>query len=313
MNAPLLEAHEVRITIDDVVAVERLSLVTSGDRVVLAGDPHALLSVILGVPSAAAGTERAGGSLADDDPGPLGEAHVVAGTLLLAGHRVATCSHVAITGAASLDPPLPPSWTAEQYVAWGARLAGATAKEAGGLAAVALGRVGLARARRKTTGALSLPERRALVLAQAIAAGPQVLVADAPLRGLEGAGAAFVQQAFAAAADGRRVLVSVGRLDASTAEGALVRWASYVAVIAGGEVVLEAAPEELFAGARVYAISVRTNAEALRAELATRDIHLRGGPVRFSAMLPAGVGPRAILVAAQAVRAAVVEMVPVIG
>ncbi len=84
-------------------------------------------------------------------------------------------------------------------------------------------------------------------------------------------------------------------------------------VLAGGEVALEGPAGELFAGARVYALTVRSHAEPLRAELAARGIDLRGGPVRFSAALPAGLGAREILAAAQAARAAVVEMVPLIG
>ncbi len=173
--------------------------------------------------------------------------------------------------------------------------------------------MGLGAARRKATGTLSLPERRALVLAQAVAAEPEVLVAEAPLRGLEGAAAGFVLQALIAAAEGRRALVSAARLEAGSAEGGLARSASHLVVLFGGEVALEGPPAELFAAARVFALTVRSNAEPLRAELHARGIDLRGGPVRFSAALPPGSSTREILAAAQAARAAVVEMVPVIG
>jgi ABC-2 type transport system ATP-binding protein len=314
---PLLEAHEARISIDDVVAVERLSMVTTGDRVVLAGDAGALVAAITGVPASASGAERGrgprSGGLRDAEVDPPGEAQVVAGTLLVAGRSVASAAHVVIMGAACLDPPLPPTWTAEEYVMWGARLAGVGARDARDLAGVALAHTGLAPARRKTTAALSTPERRALVLAQAIAAGPEVLVAEAPLHGLEGAAATFVMQAFAAAAEERRVLVTVGRLDAAGPEGALARTASHIAVLAGGEVALEGLPSELFAAARVVTLRVRSNAEPLRAELAARGIDLRGGPARYAVALPPGVGLKEILLAAEAARAAVVEMVPVIG
>jgi ABC-type multidrug transport system ATPase subunit len=242
-----------------------------------------------------------------------GELYVVGGTLLLAGKSVAEAAHVAIMGAATLDPPLPPRWTVQEYVEWGARLAGAPRGEARELAAAALERTKLVTARRKMTGALSLPERRALVLTQGIVAGPVVLVAEAPLRGLEGAAAAFVLQALTAAVEGRRAVLSVSRLDAASAEGALARSASHLMMLAGGEVALEGPPGELFAGARVYALTVRNNAESLRAELSARGIELRGGPVHFSAALSAGITTREILAAARAAQAAVVEMVPVIG
>ncbi len=126
------------------------------------------------------------------------------------------------------------------------------------------------------------------------------MVLEAPLRGLEGAAAAFVLQAVDAAAEGRRTVLSTATLDAASAEGALARGASHVVVLAGGEVALEGPPGELFAAARVYALTVRSNAEPLRAELAARGIDLRGGPVRFSAALPAGTGTRDILAAAAA-------------
>ena len=38
-DVPLLEAHEARIDVDGIAAVERLSLVSKGDLLVLAGDP----------------------------------------------------------------------------------------------------------------------------------------------------------------------------------------------------------------------------------------------------------------------------------
>jgi ABC-2 type transport system ATP-binding protein len=156
-------------------------------------------------------------------------------------------------------------------------------------------------------------ERRALILAQAIVAGPEVLVAEAPLAGLEGAAAAFVMTALLAAIEGRRALVSAARLDAGTAEGTLARGASHLVVLAGGDVAVEGPPAELFAAARVISLTVHGDAEALRGELSARGIELRGGPVRFSARLPEGATPRQILLAAAASRAAVVELVPVLG
>jgi ABC-2 type transport system ATP-binding protein len=313
VSPPLVEADEARVAVDGVLAIERLSLVTIGDRVVFAGDPGALFAVLTGVPRSAGGAGRVLAATRGDDAEMPGEAYLVGGKLLLAGRSVADGAHVAVAGAAPLDPPLPPRWTAEEYVTWSARLAGVPARDARELGVAALARTGLGPGRRKGTGALSLPERRALVIAQAIASGPEVLVAEAPLRGLEGAAAGFVLQAVTAAMEGRRAVISAARLDAGSAEGALARGASHLVVLAGGELVLEGPPGVLFAGARMYALTVRSNAEPLRAELSARGIDLRGGPVRFSAALPEGAAAREILEAARAARAAVVEMVPVIG
>lgn len=313
-EVPLLAAEGARIAIDGVVAVDRLTLVTSGDRAVFAGDPGALLSAITGVPRSASGAARAASSSAGDDDEPLpGEAFVVAGALLLAGRSVAEGAHVASMGAAPLDPPLPEAWSAEDYVVWGARLAGMSRGAARSLAMTALARAGLAEARKRPIRALALHEKRALALAQAAASQPDVIVAEAPMSGLDGQAAAFVLRAIAGAIEGRRALLSVTRLDPASPEGELARGASHLVVMAGGEVALEGSPGELFSGARVVALTVRSNAALFGEELAARGIELRGGPVRFSASLPAGASTRDLLAAARAARAAVVELVPVIG
>ncbi len=313
MSPPLIEAREARLLVDGAVAMERLTLATVGDRVVLAGDAGALLGALTGVPRSAGGAGRLQVARDGDEVEVAGEAILVAGTLLLAGKSVAAATQLAMVGAAALDPPVPARWTVEEYVAWGARLAGNPRGAARQLGVAALARTGLLAARRRATGALSLAERRALAIAQAIAAGPEVVVLEAPLRGLEGAAAAFVLQAVNAAAEGRRMVLSVVTLDPASAEGALARSASQLVVLAGGEVALQGPPRELFAGARVYAVTVRSNVEPLRAELSARGIDLRGGPLRFSVALPVGTSSNEILAAASAARAAMVEMVALIG
>jgi ABC-2 type transport system ATP-binding protein len=320
---PLLVAEEARIAVDGVVAIDRLSLSTTGDHVLFAGDPAALFAALTGVPlSSRRGARpvltgkaaRAANASSDDlDEELPGEAYVVAGSLHLAGRNVAELSHVALMGAAPLDPPLPPAWTAEEYVAWGARLAGARRRSASDLAAQALARVGLLPARKRLTSVLSQAERRALVLAQAIVMAPEILIAESPLSGLEGAAATFVLDAIVQATEGRRAVFSVTRIDPASPEGRLARASSHVVVLAGGEIALEGSPSELFSGVRVYALTVHNNAESLRAELALRGIPLRGGPHRFSVELPIGGSTRDIVAAAQVARAALVEMVPLIG
>ena len=300
----LLSASEARIAIDGVTAIERLTLESRGDHVAIAGEPRALMAAITGVPLADPSAQ---------DGDPPGEALVVAGSLSIAGHDVAERAHLATIGAAPLDPPLPPAFTAIEYVAWSARLAGSPPRAARDLAEAALARIALADARKKKLNALSWPERRALSLAQAIVMGPDVLVAESPLASLEGAAAAYVMRALLAASEGRRAIVSIARLDEGSAEGALARGASHLVVLAGGEVAVEGAPADLFAASKIVSLLVRTHVEPLRAELAARGIELHGGPARFSARLPAGATPRDILVAASAARSAVLELIPVLG
>jgi ABC-2 type transport system ATP-binding protein len=322
-SEPLLRAADARIAVDDVVAIEKLSLETRGDRVLFVGEVDELFAALTAVPLGARGAPGfgvAGGSIAvssargrwASDGDLPGEARVVSGSLRVAGRSVAGGDHLAISGVAPLDPPLPAAWTAEQYVAWSAQLAGASAGAARELAPAALSRVGLGAARRRAVGSLSLPERRVLLLAHAVVMSPEVLIAEAPLSGLEGTAADFVMAAIAAATEGRRAILSGARLDPGTLEGVLSRNASDVVVLVGGGVALEGPPSELFSGSTVYGVLVRSNGEPLRGELAARGIELRGGPLRFSAALPEGATTHDILAAAHAAKAVLVELVPLL-
>lgn len=325
---PLLKASEARVAVDDVVAIDRLTLEARGDRVLLVGEVDELVGVLTGVPLAARGRR----DVSEELPG---EARVVGGSLLVAGKSVDRGRHLvasgarddaasdgqmsesggrghAVCGAAPLDPPLPGEWTGEQYVAWSARLSGAPARAARDLAGPALTRVGLGAARGRPLRTLALPERRALVIAHAIVTSPEVLIAEAPLSGLEGSAFDFVLVAIAAATEGRRAILSGARLDPGAPESVLSRGASHVVVLLAGEVALEGAPSELFSAANVFSLTVRSNAEPLRTELASRGIALRGGPVRFSAALPDGATTTDILAAARAADAALVELVPLV-
>jgi ABC-2 type transport system ATP-binding protein len=299
---PVLRADAARIAVDDVVALDGLSLSTIGERVVCVGDTQALLSAIMGVPLDSRARE--------DADEPRGEARVAGGALLVAGRDVDAGDHYDVIGAAPLDPPIPATWTLLEYVSWSARLGGVPKREARDLAAAALDRSGLARAASKRVSVLSKAERRVLSFAAAIAAAPAVLVAERPLDGLDEASAGFVLRSLANVAEGRGAIVTVGRLSPSAPEGALARGATHLVVLSQGRLVIDGSPADVLMAGSLYALTVRTNAERLRAELAARGIDVRGGPQRFSLTLPVGTTTRDILAAASAARAAVVELSP---
>jgi ABC-2 type transport system ATP-binding protein len=309
---PLLQAEDARIAVDDVIVVDRLTLTTRGARVLVVGDGAPLAAAIMGTSLAARGaglTRRGPG----ETQGALeGECRVVAGALRVAGLDVAKDEHVGAVGSAPLDPPLPGELTALEYVAWSGRLAGMGKGAARSLAQASLAKVGLEASRETRIQRLAAPARRALLLAQAMVASPRVLVADAPFEGLEAEGAAYVVRALAAATEGRGAIVALPRLDPATPSGALAAQATDVVVLAGGQLVLHASGAELGPIAGLYALTVRTNAEALKAELSARGIELRGGPERFSAQVPPGAGPSDLLAAAAKARAAVVEIRPLL-
>ncbi|WP_434044171.1 MULTISPECIES: ABC transporter ATP-binding protein [Sorangium] len=307
---PLLDARAARIAVDDVVAIDALTVETRGDRVLCAGDAGALFAALSGVPFSAV-RRHPPGAAADDAAGAApGEARVVAGRLAVAGRDVARSAHRAASGAAPLDPPLPLAWTVDAYVGWGARLAGASPRAAADMARAALARVGLAAAGKRALQTLALPERRALVLAQAIATSPAVLIAEDPLAGLDDGAAGFVLAALAGATEGRGALLTAARLDAEGPRGVLARGATDVLVLTGGELAFSGTLAEIAAGGRLYALTVRSHAELLRDELGARGIALRGGPARFTAALPEGATSRDIVLAATRCRAAIVELIP---
>lgn len=305
---PLLTAIHARIAVDDIVALDDLGFVTRGDRVLLVGEVAVVFAALSGVPLLAAAPDSAANEM------PLaGDVRVVAGELRLHGHDVAVQAHLAETGFAPLDPPVPRSMTALAYVTWAARLAGVTPRAAEALARAALHRVGLETLAARPAAALGVAERRALQLAKAIVANPAVIVAEAPLDRLEGDAASFVAGALAAATEGRRALLSARRIHPATAEGAVARAADHLVFFGEGGVVAEGAPTELASGARVLRLTVASNAGALRSALAARGVALGGGPVHFTVVLPDGSTTAPILEAASEARAAVVEMVPLVA
>ena len=307
-QTPLLEALHARIAIDDVVALEDFTLVTRGDRVLFVGEVGVLFAALSGVPLLAI--------TPPDNPAtepPLtGEARVVSGELRLHGHDVALQTHLAVSGFAPLDPPVPSTMTTLAYVTWAARLAGVPPRAAAELANATLRRAGLERASTRPAASLALPERRVLQLAKAAVHQPAVLIAEAPLDRLEGPAATFVAAALAALTEGRRALLSARRIDPATAEAALPRAATHLVFMGDTGVLAEGPPDTLTAEARVYRLTVPTNAEPLRAALAARGLTLTAGPTSFTVTLPEGTTTATLLQAASEARAPIIELAPLL-
>ncbi len=188
---PLVFAAEARGGhVDGVVAIERFTSTSVGDRVLFAGDT---LGALRGAhqrgawPSLARRAERVWGG---EDAPPLAEAAVVGGVLRVAGRDVADASHLRIAGAAPLDPPLPPSYNAEEYVGWSARPRRCIEARRQGARGE---RAGWPRPDSRASGdARSRPSTSPLSGApwsslQAIVMSPEVLIAESPLAGLDGA------------------------------------------------------------------------------------------------------------------------------
>jgi ABC-type multidrug transport system ATPase subunit len=298
--APTLEAEGARIMVGHTTALADLSVRTRGDRVLLAGSAEALVAAIIGVPP--------GPHDHDADP----PARVVEGALRVGGADVATGQHVARCGVAPLQPLLPPKWTVQEYLGWGARLGGARKPAAKALARRAVDRLGLGGLRRRRLRGLGPLDQRAVLVALAVVRDPPVIVLDNPLAGLQDEEVTALLRVVAAAAEGRAAIIAVPQLTAPSPAAQLARTATDVCLFRGGELVLTAEPANLFGAATVYEVTVKAGAEELRKALAERGFDLRGGPEHFSLSLPQDRGPSDVLTEAAKVRAAVTSCVPLL-
>jgi ABC-type cobalamin/Fe3+-siderophores transport system ATPase subunit len=312
MTEPVLLAEQLRIAVGGAVVVDELNLRTRGDRVALGGDVSALLGALLGVPRPAA---------APHGREPGARARVVAGSLRLLGADVGRGEHHTLAGLAPLDPPLPGRWTLEDYVQAGARLAGAGSRQARDWSAATFERLGLSAARRRLLRSAPLAERRAAVIAQAVVAEPRVLVAEAPLSGLDPRAAAFVTEVLRRATAGRAAVLSFARVLPPGHESEVVATATDLCWLGAGRLLLHGEPREGLTRARWLELTVAANAEGLRQELAALGARLEGGPQHFLCVMPrddaaAGGAPMAIstvLAAAARARAPVARCVPLMG
>jgi len=287
-EAALIAADDLRIDVGGAIAIERTTFASRGGSVALLGDEHGILSAIAGA------------------------AEIRAGTLSILGTEVGDGAHLRsnLVGIAPLDPPLPPRWTAREYLVWGSRLAGADRATAARDAAAALTDFGLNPVAGQKLEALSLTERRVLVLAQAVIAGPAVLVAPAPLSGLGGREAAYVASAWTTASRGRRWIVSLSNLYLGSAESVLAQSADDVLLFASGRLVRQGKLDRLESGAIGYTITVRSKIDELRAALRARGIDLAGGPQRFFVELPREMKAQDLLTLSADIGAPIVELVP---
>ncbi|MFO0551197.1 MAG: ABC transporter ATP-binding protein [Polyangiaceae bacterium] len=316
MSDPLLVARGARIAVDDVVTVQGLDLETRGHLLIVAGDASSLLSTLTSIPlgafSAAVRAET------EQELVPVrGRCRAVGGELRLLGRDVLAGEHAAIIGAAPYEAPVPLDVALATHLEQQARLAIAARGERVRSSEVkrqvdrALELALLTQARKRPLRTLSTGERRLASLAGALAGDPPVLVIEHPFAGLDAQGAEIVARALLAGCKARGAIVSVARLEPGTPEGAFAQRASDVAIFDRGELVSHVEPPSLLKPGRRFRVTVRTNAEALRAELEQRGAVVEGRAAQLLVQLPEGDTGSAVLVAANAVRAAVVEVIAV--
>ncbi|MES1186037.1 MAG: hypothetical protein ABUL60_19650 [Myxococcales bacterium] len=298
MSDATLEAKAARIDLLGQPLLARLELKSDAERVALLGDWSALFSLLSGEATLASGTLRIAGC-----PVPLGVEQ---------GH----------IGLMRLDPLLPGAWSAEQFLASSAELAGTARKSARRLAFQTLEQLGLTELAARRLAHLQLAERRALLLAHALLTGPRVLCVEQPLAGLDTHAEQTLLAVLERACSGRRLLVAIGNSELSAAARHLVDTCPERLRLVAGVVVpeLDSAPAVSRVTATVcrnhQAFAQALSQRGLRAH-ATHEAGLHGaltsplaGPCwRYLVELPAG-STAPVLDAALETEAGLVELIP---
>jgi ABC-2 type transport system ATP-binding protein len=253
-EASIFEAVSARIDVRGTPVLDDLTATVAARRALVLGGPRALFEAAIGTRALAHGQ------------------------VLVFGDPARRAVEGGILASAPLDPPLPPRWTAKDYVTWSARLAGHREKDAIGLASEALARLGLAPVRAgkaEILASMAPLVRRRVVVAAALATGARVLFLEDPSAGLDGdAEAEFASSLIQSLGGGCAWLVFAPRVHATSP---WLSAAEEAVVLAGAKVAAQGSPSALAARVRTYAIDVLGEKDAVD-ELARR-IEAKGGLV----------------------------------
>jgi ABC-2 type transport system ATP-binding protein len=287
-DATLLAASDLRVDLGGAAVLDHVSFQSRGRSIAIVGDGHGVVASI------------------------TGQARVRSGQLLLHGRDVSRRAHLGADriGVAPLDPPLPDRLSARDYLSWGARLAGIAPAQARKLAASVLGSLDLERLSSSRLDGLPVPERRALVIAQAVITSPAVLVAITPLAGLSGQAATYVERVLAAATRDRSWIVSLSSIHAGSPEHALATSADDLLVFASGALVRAGKLRRMEDETSSFSLMLRGHAAEFRAALEARGVGFSGGPRRFFVDLPPGMTTEDLLALSAEVGAPIVELLP---
>lgn len=263
--------------------------------------------------------------------GPLfqllaGEARLAAGGVRVHDHDAASAVREGVVGVALCDPALPHDWSAHTYLYQSARLTGLGRSAARGAARDALEKLGMQHLSGTALGRLRAVERRALLVAHASLGDPPVLAVESPLEALDTDSQGWLSQVLQRASSGRRLIVSVAHAPALGPERNLLDRMDEVLVLEANSLVAQGPPGHALSHGPRYLVSVarhgRALAEALSEQELRVDIAQQAGsseplgqaPVadaaRLIVHLPEGAPPDAILDAALALNAPLLELVP---
>jgi ABC-type multidrug transport system ATPase subunit len=285
--SPVLALSEVRVDVGGVPAIDGLTLTSTGEHILVLGAPRALFEAAAGLRP----TSR--------------------GRLLVEGVPMPHAIRAGLVACAPLDPTLPGSWTARQYVAWSARLAGHGRATSLSLAGEALERLRIAPLAR-TKLAAGLPHvRRAVVIAAALATGAATLLVEDPTPGLGDEDAHALARATTSATGERHSVIFAARVPL---ESPLALDADEAIVITGSQVGAQGAPAEIAARERTLAVRIHGDLAAFVVAVEAQGGHaVAAGDAKPPVHVRVDLGPlaaRDLLRIAAESNAVVVELRP---
>jgi ABC-type multidrug transport system ATPase subunit len=281
---PLLQTTSLRVDVDGGPEVDGLDLETRGEKVLVLAGPRALFQ-------AAAGLLRSR-----------------RGTILTAGMAPQAAIESAAVAAAPLDPPLPPRWRASEYVVWSARLAGLPRADAQAATVEALARLKLEAEARTAIRALSVPARRRLVVAGALATGAGTLLLEDPLRSLPDEAGRELARTLTRATSERHTLLFAAQ---ASLVSPVALAADEVLIVDGRRVLGQGDPAEVAARGRVYAVRVHSRGVAFAEAAERRGLRVAGGGTRWTVELGSSCDLGDLLDVASTARAVILELSPV--
>ncbi|HEY6558663.1 MAG TPA: hypothetical protein VI072_15375 [Polyangiaceae bacterium] len=297
MSVALLSCADLRIDVDGAALIDGLSCAAEQDQVGLVGAWEPLFLYL------------------------TGRAELAGGSCQLLGMDARDAVQSGAAGVACHDPPLPPQWSALEYVQRSAELAGVSASHARASAQSCLSDLGVDNLAARRLSSLTPAERRVLGIVQATATRPAALVLDAPLADLDEPGQELVAYVLQRAAAERRLLCSARRIPAAGSERGLIDALQQVLILENGRLLAAGSPSELFGKSAVYRVSAIGGGALFRGELERRGCRVfslslgqvggDGESSRLLVRLPDGTSADAILDAALAAEAGIIEMIPV--
>jgi len=283
---PLLKIEDLRVDVDGVPACDGLTLQTRGEHVLVLGAPRVVFEVTCGLRP------------------------VMRGLLRVRGCEAGAAVRGAVIAGAPLDPPLPPKWTALEYVTWSSRLAGHSSAAARTLAKDAIALVQLGPLAGGTLERMVPHARRGVVLAAALATGAAAIALEDPLAGLPEEVARSWAKVVVQALGERSWIVFAGRLPLTSP---LAMNADEALMISSSRLDAQGPPAEIAAADRRFVARIQSTGplETLGARLSERGatMDIQGAQVLLD--LGSTMTTADLLRLCAELDATVVEMVPV--